>query len=224
LRTPTRRQVQRIRQELLIWFEKCGRSFPWRQKSATIFQQVTAELLLQRTRAEVVATMLPTFWRAVPSWHELGRTSLRQIENLLKPLGLWRRRAVSLRKLALRASVMRGRFPKSRDKLELLPGIGQYMASAILVINNVQAAAFLDVNMARVLERMFGRRELADIRYDPELQRIALLVVDGPDCKRLNWSILDLGSLVCTVRNPRCRSCPVLFACAYGLKASKLDL
>lgn len=41
------------------------------------------------------------------------------------------------------------------------------MASAILVIQGVDPAPYLDVNMARVLERHFGPRKLSDIRYDP---------------------------------------------------------
>lgn len=37
----------------------------------------------------------------------------------------------------------------------------------------------VDVNMVRVLERFFGPRKLADIRYDSYLQTLARQVVEG---------------------------------------------
>ena len=54
------------------------------------------------------------------------------------------------------ASVMakkQGRLPVSRDELERLPGISQYMASGVLLLCHGQREALVDVNVARVLER-----------------------------------------------------------------------
>jgi len=63
--------------------------------------------------------------------------------------------------------------------------------------------------MARVLERYFGPRKLADIRYDPYLQKLAHRVVDCEAPAAVNWAILDLAALVCKARGPRCSQCPL---------------
>jgi hypothetical protein len=58
---------------------------------------------------------------------------------------------------------------------------GQYIANAVLLLCHGEPQPLLDVNMARVLERVFGPKKLADIRYDPYLQQLAMRIVQ---CKK----------------------------------------
>jgi A/G-specific adenine glycosylase len=109
-----------------------------------------------------------------------------------------------------------GHFPAERADVEALPGVGQYVANAICLFALHQPEPLLDVNMARVLERNFGRRKLADIRYDPRLQEVSRLVVSGPDSVQVNWAILDLASGVCTTVDPQCWQCPLFSVCDYA--------
>jgi A/G-specific adenine glycosylase len=74
----------------------------------------------------------------------------------------------------------------------------------------------LDTNMARVLERFFGPRLMADIRYDPYLQALAKEVVSCDDAIRVNWAVLDLAALVCRLRNPNCGHCPLTSRCQFA--------
>jgi A/G-specific adenine glycosylase len=215
LRIPSSKQASAFRKRLLGWFSQHGRTFPWRRSGAPIYDQVIAELLLQRTRAETVASRLPTLLSLTPDWSILASTPEKEMEIALKPLGLWRRRASSLRRLAVEVSGAGGALPKTREALEQLPGVGQYMASAILVIQDVQPAPYLDTNMARVLERHFGPRDLSDIRYDPALQRVAHKVTNSRHTRAINWAILDFSAIVCKLRNPTCPSCPVRRTCDY---------
>ena len=116
------------------------------------------------------------------------------------------------------ASVMAktlGRFPTNRDELEQLPGISQYLASSILLLCHGQNEALVDVNMARVLERVFGERNLADIRYDPYLQELAQTVVSDLDPIACNWAIIDLAATVCIPNTPKCGICPVNQICKF---------
>jgi A/G-specific adenine glycosylase len=66
------------------------------------------------------------------------------------------------------------------------------------------------------LERVFGPRKLRDIRYDPYLQELARTVVQHKSPSTVNWALLDLASLVCTVRSPSCASCPLKTICCYA--------
>jgi len=70
--------------------------------------------------------------------------------------------------------------------------------------------------MARLLERFFGERKMADIRYDPYLQTLAYWVVNVEMSKVLNWAILDFATLVCKNRNPNCKTCMLVKSCTYG--------
>lgn len=213
---PPERELARFRQSLLRWFRHNGRPFPWRAKSAGSYVLVISEILLQRTQAQRVNEFFGEFIKAYPSWRHLADATEGQLQQFLQPLGLWRRRAASIVALAREMKSRRGRFPSGREDVEALPGVGQYIANAILLLCHGQPQPLLDVNMARVLERNFGPRKLVDIRYDPYLQTLAAKVLSSGDARSLNWAILDLASLVCLSREPRCKKCPLVSSCQFG--------
>lgn len=213
--------ARKIRRALLTWYLRHGRSFPWRRKRATLYQSVLAEVLLQRTQAATVARFFQTFLERYPSWQAIAEAEIDEIGSLLRPIGLWRRRAASLSALAKAMAAKNGRFPSTRSEIEALPGVGQYIANSILMFAHRQPEPLLDVNMARVIERLFGPRKLVDIRFDPGLQAASRVIVRGKNAVELNWAILDLAATVCTTSKPACIECPLLRFCRFGLAQSK---
>jgi A/G-specific adenine glycosylase len=206
-------KVRVFRAGILLWGEENGRTFPWRKRSASNYERVVSEILLQRTRAESVAKVFPRFISLYPSWRVLAQASCDDLEVFLKPLGLWRRRASSLQRLSREMLSRRGRFPNVRAAIEEIPAVGQYVANAVLMFCHNEPQPLLDSNMARVLERFFGPRAMADIRYDPYLQKLSARVVCCSDAPAVNWAILDLAALICTARKPKCEVCPVSKGC-----------
>jgi A/G-specific adenine glycosylase len=209
--------IKQFRRKILSWYRRYGRHFPWRNASANTFQRIVSEVLLQRTRAETVAAFFPSFIKKYPSWQKLAMAREDELGAVLKPLGLWKRRSVSLLRLAKEMADRHGRFPRCREKIEHLPNVGQYIANAILLFCYKHPEPLLDANMARVLERHFGPRKLADIRYDPYLQDLCKRVVNCKASKELNWAILDLAATVCQIVNPTCEICPLKNQCKYGM-------
>lgn len=151
--------------EILKWYKENGRSFPWRNKSATNYQRIISEVLLQRTRAETIAKFYPLFIKKYPSWKQLGYATEQELQNNLKPIGLNKQRGSRLFKLAQELKKRNGRFPKERSEVEEIPMMGQYITNAYELFILKRPAPLLDVNMTRVLERYFGQRKLADIGY-----------------------------------------------------------
>lgn len=222
MRQPSQRQIAALQANILSWFATNGRRFPWRRKSATHYQRIVSEILLQRTRAEVAARFLPRFTDRYSSWSQLASASESDLGEFLRPIGLWRRRAESLIKLAGVMAARGGRFPRTRTEVEALPAVGQYVCNAIMLFTGRLDEPLLDVNMARVLERCFGPRKLVDIRYDPDLQGVSRLVVAGPHATELNWAILDLAAVLCTQRAPRCSECPLRRSCDLAKAARSI--
>lgn len=216
------RRGSSLQTRLLGWYVTHGRSFPWRNSQVTLFERIVSEVLLQQTTARAVANLYPQFFYQFPDWTTLAEATSADVGNLLKPLGLWRRRAQVLRRLAQTMLAMSGDFPRERQELERLPGIGQYIASAILLFDHGLPEPLLDVNMARVLERYFGCRTKADIRKDEFLQSAARAAVSGESPIETNWAFLDLGALVCRSRQPACHNCPLRNGCFYR-RAHKID-
>jgi A/G-specific adenine glycosylase len=209
-----RPHVERFQTALREWFVQHRRDFPWRCDDTTVYEQIVSEVLLQQTPAQRVAAFLPAFFGRFSMWDQLAISREDELGVHLRPLGLWRRRARVLVALGRELAQRAGRLPSSREELETLPAVGQYVASAILLFEQGLPEPLLDVNMARVLERYFGPRRLVDIRYDPYLQALAREVV-ASDAVTMNWAVLDLAALVCKPRTPLCEQCPLQEGCLY---------
>lgn len=207
-------KIQFLQDKILLWYSKNGRKFIWRKKSITNYEIIIAEIFLQRTKAETVNRFLPTFYKSYPSWKQLGNASEKELQNLLKPLGLNNQRGTRLFKLGQELKRRNGTFPKGREIVEEMPMMGQYITNAFELYVLKKPAPLLDVNMARVLERFFGQRKLADIRYDPYLQNLSKNVINHNRSKELNWGILDLASIVCKIK-PHCTNCPIMTECNF---------
>ena len=111
----------------------------------------------------------------------------------------------------------RGEFPTDRRQIEALPAVGQYVASAVMLFAHGRPEPLLDVNMARVLERVFEPRRLVDIRYDPWLQTLARILVRSVRSAEVNWAVLDVAALYCRSSKPRCVNCPLQRKCNYAV-------
>ena len=116
-----------------------------------------------------------------------------------------------------------------------LPGIGRYTAGAICSIAFNQPTPILDGNVIRVLTRIFGIAEnpkgketnarlwglAAELVSHAKTQKTPSLKIfasfeplrENNSCSFLNQSLMELGALVCTPRNPQCRICPVIKLC-----------
>lgn len=200
-------KIKFFQKNILLWFDEHGRKFPWRNKSASNYIKIISEILLQRTKAETVAKYFPIFISKYPSWKALGDASQEDLEQVLKPLGLYKQRGDRLYKLAQEMKIRNGRFPTSRNEVEEMSMMGQYITNAYELFILKRPSPLLDVNMARVLERYFGPRKLSDIRHDPYLQELSKKVVDHNKSQRLNWAILDYGSKICKNLAPKCDLC-----------------
>lgn len=211
--TTTTKEVAVFQQRLLKWYRNHQRPFPWRKATASTYAKIIAELLLQRTRAETIAKFFPAFLKRFPSWRALAQADEDTLREYLQPIGLWRRRSRTLVRLAKEMVRRRGIMPKDRAAIEALPGVGQYIANAVLLFAHHKPAPLLDVNMARVLERHYGPRRLVDIRYDPYLQALAAQIISSRQSAKVNWGILDLAASVCTRVNPSCKHCPLQDSC-----------
>jgi A/G-specific adenine glycosylase len=206
---PRREEIEWFRERIMAWAAENGRDFPWRHTDDEYRIAVT-EILLQQTTAAAVAKLYDGFFTQFPTWQALHKASPDELWAAISKLGLGNQRTVRLKSLADWVASNGWCLPATRHELEDVPGVGQYVASALLAIKYGEPEPLLDVNMARVLERFFGARELADIRDDPWLQILARSVaVTAAE----SWRTLDFASLVCAARAPDCSACPVHTNC-----------
>lgn len=202
-----------IGERLEDWGTQNLRDFAWRSWSDP-YRVTVVEVLLQQTAAQKVAAFVDDWFKAYPDWQALAAATSEELESYLRPLGLHRRRAAVLGRLA------RSFLGDPRAELASRPGVGQYISRAVSVALHGGREAMVDVNFVRILRRAFEGPWMADYRYDRRLQDLAQGVVDGArDPRRVNWAVLDLAAKVCRPRRPNCWECPIIQECASGREA-----
>ncbi len=187
-------EIKLFRNELLDWFESNKRDFPWRKEGISNYELILSEILLQRTKAETVSSYYNTFFSKYPNWERLIEASIEDLENILKPLGLYKHRAKRIYKIIEEYKEKNGILPQNKNELRESSLSTLYISNAyeLFILNH--RAALLDVNMSRVLSRFFYPQEFKDVRNDKVIQELANNVINVKSCKELNWAILDYAS------------------------------
>lgn len=210
-----RNSINYFRKKLLIWFNSNQRDFLWRNDNATSYQIIISEILLQKTKAETVASFLPSFLERYPTWELLNRSSPKELEDILKPIGLYRQRAKRIHNIVRDIKARNYELPRSMIELESSNLSSLYISRAFELFVLKRRAALLDVNMARLMSRYFNLETLKDLRRDTKLQLLSKQVVNVKKCKELNWAILDFSALICMLKKPKCSSCILKLKCKY---------
>lgn len=215
------KRISGIQDWLLAWFERSRRDFPWRHTDNPYIVLVTEKLLQQTAARDSVVKAFHDLTTLYPSVSELADADDAELERILAPLG-FHYRAKELKVLARTLLEEHGgSVPADLKQLKALPGVGDYMARAVLSFAYGQDVAVVDTNVARFLYRVFaipGPMPSNPARKRTLLELAQELVPSGRS-KEFNLAVLDLCALVCTPTKPKCTECPVQPFCDFGQKA-----
>lgn len=169
--------------------------------------------MLQQTRVETVRAYYERFMKRFPTVHDLAIADHDAVLKHWEGLGYYRR-ATFLHAAAQRIAANGGTMPRDAASLRELPGVGEYVAGAVASIAYGERVAAVDGNVARVLARLMAIEE--DVLGRTGRERVAALAAqlvppDRPGDFNQAW--MDLGSMVCTPRSPRCSACPLADCC-----------
>ncbi len=200
---------------LLDWFESNKRDFSWRTLKLTPFQHLVAEMMLQKTNAKQVDKLFTSFIKDHPDAKSIVELAEESLAEELQPLGLFNRRARDLKKTAQIILDESNEVPSTREELMKLPGVGDYIANAILCFSFNMAVPILDANVGRVIKRMYSFPVKGAPSRDKSLAKKMSQVIPEKNFKEFNYAILDLAALICLPRKPQCSECPLLSICDY---------
>ncbi len=201
--------------DLLTWYDKNGRDFPWRQ-SNDAYEILIAEIMLTQTAAAKVGSIYANFLLEYPSPLSVVRERVEEIEMIIRPLGLVHRarRIRELCRVILKEYM--GTVPEQQAELLTLPGVGPYIARAVMSFAYEKDVAVLDTNVGRILSRVFNTDTVDKAGYVPKkLWEFADSLVPPGKSKRYNYAILDFGSITCKARSPDCSCCHINAYCGY---------
>jgi A/G-specific adenine glycosylase len=202
-----------ISARILAWYDKAGRSLPWR-RTGDPYRIWISEIMLQQTGVAAVIPYYERFLARFPGIESLAASSVEEVVELWAGLGYYSR-ARNLHGAARRIMEKHaGVFPSDVAGLQSLPGIGRSTAGAISSIAFGRKAPILDANVRRVLARLFAVED--DPRASAAEKRLwrwadALTPADRPG--DYAQAIMDLGATLCVPRRPACERCPLEGLC-----------
>lgn len=182
-------------------------AFPWRQRP-DLYRTLVAETLLQHTPA---GRVVPVFTRLIARWptfQALAKAPRQTLTDVLRPLGLQRRRSDTLIRLAKAVVIARRNALRYAD----LPGVGAYTSGITSAVVDQQPASFVDGGIARLLRRYFGLPGGNRPDADRKLWELCAQIASGANVRFVAWGLVDLARTVCGPR-PSCADCPVRLSC-----------
>jgi len=207
---------------LLQWFKVTSRDFPWREEYDP-YKVLVSEILLQKTRAENVVPIYNSFIKKYPTIQSLHAASYNDIKNDIKLLGLSSQRAKKFKLLGeILVDRYNGEIPRDRKDLFELPGVGLYIGNAVACFALGAELPLLDTNIGRIIERVFSIKVSGEERKKIKVWNAIADFVPSGNAREFNYSLIDFGAIVCTARNPKHNSCPLIMICDYASDINKL--
>lgn len=204
---------------LRIWYRRHGRhSLPWR-RNRTHWRILVAEVLLRRTRADAVSRVFDDLLNRFP---DAGAVVLDPDgwREAVRSLGLSIRADDFVRTCRELTESRQSLEIMTRQELEKLPGVGHYIATAVRCFAGSDSGIVVDSNTIRIAGRLGGVASSQAAHRSRSVQRLVGRL--SPDSTvgtaDDNFGLLDLGALVCRVRQPDCAACVLRRICVTGRK------
>lgn len=195
-------------EDVLAWYHLNKRDLPWR-KTHDPYAVLVSEIMLQQTTVETVLRYYAAFMARFPNVVALAQADEEAVLGCWQGLGYYRR-ALNLHRTArILADEYGGRFPQTYDEVSRLPGIGPYIAGAVMSIAFGQPYPAVDGNVLRVISRLYGIAD--DVTKPPVKNKITSRVKEMMPPRwagDFTQSLMELGALVCRPGTPDCTVCP----------------
>ena len=207
------KDIRNFQTKLLQWYESNQRPLPWR-KTRNPYYIWVSEVMLQQTQVNTVVDYYHRFINAFPQIENLAQADSQSVLKLWEGLGYYSRARNLHRAAGIVVTDYGGRIPDDIERLKRLPGIGDYIAAAVLSIAFGKPYAVVDGNVKRVLSRLL----LIDAPVNhtsayKAFKSAAEELLERHRPGSYNQALMEIGALLCAPRQPKCRQCPLRGNC-----------
>jgi endonuclease-3 len=171
----------------------------------TPLQLAVATILSAQSTDERVNLTTPMLFRKYRSLNAFADANQTELEEIIKPVGLYHNKAKSIIGLAqgLR-SRFGGEIPKSLADLQTLPGVGRKTANVIQgVLFGAAEGIAVDTHVTRLSFRLEFSKERDPGKIETDLKKW----IEKTDWALISHLLIRHGRIICTARQPQCKSC-----------------
>ena len=180
------------------------------------YELVIAVMLSAQTTDKSVNAVTPILYKKYPSLEELNTAPLKDIEEIIKPIGLYKNKAKNLKGIVKGlCERFKGQVPSDKDLLMTLPGVGNKTAGVI------RAEIFhipdlpVDTHILRISKRLnLAKKDDEPIDVEMKLKKL----IPEERWIKSHHQLIHFGRYFCTARNPHCQECKISDMCMNKAK------
>ena len=180
---------------------------------------IMGRLSAQCTDARVNIVCRELFSR-FPDAVSMANGDITEIENIVKPCGLYRMKAANIKDASrMLVEDHGGELPRDMEEMLKLPGVGRKIANLILGDVYGLPSVVCDTHCMRICGRFGMYRE--DLRDPNKIEKILLELLPYGEGSDFCHRIVNFGRDVCSSRSPKCDECPMNDLCEHYIKQNK---
>jgi endonuclease-3 len=184
---------------------------PWARRSDP-FRTLIGTILSAQTTDAQVDTATPELFRRYPTPAKLAKAKRRDVERIIKPVGLHKAKAANIIAAGqMIADEFGGKVPRTREELVRLPGVGRKTANVVLIKAFGAQAMPVDTHVFRVSNRI----GLAPGNTPAKVEEGLIDVIPQTKLGAAHFWLINHGRTLCTARSPKCDECPISKYCEY---------
>ena len=177
------------------------------------FLSLVGVMLSAQTRDERTSQACKQLFAVAQTPEQILEIKLEDLEKLIKPVGMYRRKAVLLHKMCDQLIVRhRGQVPSERKQLLDLAGVGRKSVDIIMRFTFNQPAMAVDTHVHRLCNRL-------GVAYTKTYEQTADILLKDVD-EQYRWGahewLIQHGKYVCKSRKPDCGKCILNDVCHYN--------
>lgn len=177
----------------------------------TDYQLLIAVVLSAQSTDKRVNSVTPIIFSKYKTLEELKNASLEDLEEIIRPVGSFRKKAQYVKEIATRlVDEFDGKVPVDREVLESFPGVGRKTVNVFLAEFYHYPAIAVDTHVERVSKRL-KLAFLKDSVWDVE--RKLMKKVPKERWAKFHLQMVLFGRYYCKAVKPLCKDCPLKEYC-----------
>ena len=177
----------------------------------TDYQLLMAVVLSAQSTDKRVNSVTHIIFSKYPTLEELANASLTDLEDIIRPVGSFRKKASYLKEIASRlVNEFDGVVPTDRDILESFPGVGRKTVNVFLAEFYHYPAIAVDTHVERVSKRLklaYQKDSVLDV------ERKLMKKVPKERRAKFHLQMVLFGRYYCKAVKPLCKDCPLKEYC-----------
>ena len=181
------------------------------------YELVIAVMLSAQTTDKKVNEVTDVLFKKYPTLDDFNKASLKEIENNIKEIGLYKNKAIALKDIVFKLiNNFNYKVPNNKEDLLSMRGVGNKVANVVLIELFDMPEFPVDTHVYRVSKRL-GLIKNSDSVEKCEEKLRKLFKKD--EYKLLHHQFIHFGRYHCKAIKPNCEACKLKEICKeYALK------